>query len=77
MPVDFERLRIFVGQDAQLGILLNRAHQVDKIAVGAFHPRRERSHLRRQRRIRQPRADRFRHVQRGRTLGYFLRASIG
>src|SRR5580698_7423086 len=34
MSIDFERLRVTVGQDAQIGIFLQRPGKVDEIAVG-------------------------------------------
>ena len=33
MPVDLERFRIFLGQDAQVGVVFERAGEVDQIAV--------------------------------------------
>ena len=66
MPVNFQRLGIFVGQQAKIGIFLQRPGQVDEIAVG----------FRRQRRIRQPRTDRLRNIERSRALGNFLHAPI-
>ncbi len=33
MPVDFERLRVAVGQDAEVGIFFERTGEVDQIAI--------------------------------------------
>ena len=67
MPVNLERLGIFLVQQAQVGIFFQRTSQVDEIAVS----------LRHQRRIRQTRADGLGNVERSRALGNFLHAPIG
>src|SRR5436309_4194019 len=67
VPVNLERLRIFVRKQAQVGVFFERPSQVDQIAIG----------LCRQRRIRQPRADRPRNVERGRAFGNFFGAPVG
>jgi hypothetical protein len=56
MPVNFQRLGIFLGQEAKIGIFFERTGKVDQIAVGFGG----------QSRIRQPRADGFRNIERGR-----------
>src|SRR5271166_4083939 len=66
MPVNFQRLRIFVGQKAKVSIFLQRPGKVDEIAVS----------LGRQGRIRQPRADGLRNIERSRALGNILNAPI-
>src|SRR5579863_1906559 len=66
MPVNFQGLGILVGKDAEGRIFFERAGQIDEIAVG----------FRSQRRIRQPWADRLRNIERRRTLGNVLYASI-
>ena len=67
VAVDREGIRITVGQDAQLGVGVERASQVDQVAVG----------LGRQRSLGQPRADGFRDVQRGGAFRNLLGAAIG
>ena len=66
MPVNLQRLGISIGQQAKVGIFLQRPGQVDEIAVG----------FGRQRRIRQPWTDRLRNLERSRTLGNFLHAPV-
>ena len=39
MPVNFKRLRIAFVQQAKIGVFLQRAGNVDKIAVGFGHKR--------------------------------------
>src|SRR5437868_8938072 len=67
MPVNLQRLRILVRKQAQVGVLLEGAGQVNKIAIGLCG----------QRRIRQPRTDRFGNIERGGALGNFLGAPVG
>src|SRR6266576_604206 len=67
MSIDFERLGISIGEQAQISVFFERPSQVDQIAVG----------LRRKRSIRQPRTDRLRNVERGRAFGNFFGAPIG
>jgi len=33
MPIDFERLRIAVGEDAKVGVFVERAREVDQVTV--------------------------------------------
>src|SRR5579864_9141874 len=66
MPVNLKRLRISLFEQPQVGIFFQRTSQVDEVAVG----------FRRQRRIRQPRANRLRNIERSRTLGNFLHAPV-
>ena len=65
MPVNFQRLRIFLRQQAEIGIRFQRLGEIDQrgagalarlIAVGRYFGN--------QRRIRQPRADRLRNIER-------------
>src|ERR1035441_739439 len=63
---NLKRLRISVLQKAKIGILFQRAGEIDEIAVG----------FRRQSRIRQPRANRLRNLQCSRAFGNFLHAPI-
>ena len=67
MTINFERLGIFVGQDAQICIFLQRTSEVNEIAVvfcgeGG---------------VRQSRADGLGDLKRGRATRNFLHAPIG
>src|SRR5712671_1545853 len=66
MPVNFQRLWILVGKQAEIGIFLQRLGEIDQVAVT----------FRYQRGIRQPRADGLGNVKRGRALGNFLHTPI-
>src|ERR1700737_2300603 len=59
MPVNFECLRIAIGQEAKLGVFLERTGKVDEIAISFGH----------QRGIGQTLANRFGDLERGRSLG--------
>jgi hypothetical protein len=37
MPVNFQRLRIAIGQQSEIGVVLERPGEVDEIAVGFGH----------------------------------------
>ncbi len=67
MAEDFERLGIFLGQDAEVGVFLERTGEVDEIAVG----------LGDQRGIGQARADGLRDIERGRAFGNVFGAPVG
>ena len=66
MPINSQRLRIFVGEDAQLGVFLQRTGEIDQVAIS----------FGRNRRIRQPRTDRLGDIERSRALRHFLIAPI-
>src|SRR5271166_4178982 len=66
MPVDFERLGIFLVQKTEIGVFFERTGEVDEIAVSLGH----------QSRIRQPRADGLCNVESGRAFGNIFHASI-
>jgi hypothetical protein len=66
MPVNLQRLGILLGQKLKIGVTLEWLRQIDQIAISPG----------RQRRIRQPRTDRLRHLQRRRTLRDFLHTPI-
>ena len=66
MPIHFQRLRIFFGQDAEAGVFFQRLGQVNEIAISLSH----------QSRIRQPRADGFGNLERGRPFRNFFFAPI-
>ena len=67
MPVNFERLGIAIGQQAKIGVFLQRPGDVDEIAVSFGH----------QRGVGQALANGFRDIERGRPLGDFFHASVG
>ena len=67
VPVNLERLGIFLGQDAKVGIFFERPREIDEIAVG----------LGRKRSVRQPLADGLGNIERSRALGNFLDAPVG
>ena len=67
VPVDFQRLRILIRKQSQIGVFIERSSQVDQIAIS----------LRRQRRIRQPRADGLGNIERSGAFGDFLGAPVG
>src|SRR5207249_736665 len=67
VPVNFQRLRILVSQNAEFGVPLQGAGQINKIPIV----------LGGERRIRQPRTNRLCNIERGRALGNFLHAPIG
>ena len=55
MPIHLKRFRILLGDDAEVGILLQRPGQINQIAIG----------LRGQSCVRQARTDRFGYIERG------------
>ena len=67
MPVDFERLGIFLGEDAQVGVVVERAGEVDQIAV----------RLGGQGGVGQARADGLGNVERGGAFREFFAAAVG
>src|SRR5580704_18416006 len=66
MPVNLQRLRIFVSQKAKVGIFFQRTGEVNEVAIGFGC----------QSGICQPRADGLRNVERSRPLGNILHAPI-
>ena len=66
VPVDLQRLRIALGEDAQVGVLVERPGQVNEVAIG----------LGDERRVSETRADGFRHVQWSGAFGNVFRASV-
>ena len=67
VAVDFQRLLVFLGQDAKLSILLERPLQLHQIAVDLGY----------QRGGGQPRAQRAGYLQRGGALRVFLPLAVG
>src|ERR1700746_1091907 len=66
VPIDFERLRILLGNEPEGGIARQRLGEVDQISVS----------LRDERGISQTRADLLGNLERSRALGYFFLASV-
>ena len=67
MPVNFERLGIAIGQQAKVGVFLQRPGNVDEVAVG----------LGDKRGIGQALADGFGDIECGRPFGNFFHAPVG
>ena len=59
MPVNFQRLRVTIGQDAKIGVFLQRASEIDEVAVG----------FRDKRSVRQSLADGLGDIKRTAALG--------
>ena len=66
MTINFESFGISVSKQTKLGILFQRLRKINQISVS----------LRRESRIGQPRTDRFRDIECGRTRRNFLNAPI-
>ncbi len=66
VPVDLQRLRIALGKDAEVGILVERPGQVNEVAVGLGDDRC----------VGETRADGFRHVQWSGAFRNVFRASV-
>ncbi len=67
MAEDFERLGIFLGQDTQIGVFLERPSQVDEIPVGFGD----------EGGIGQPLTDGFGDIERGGAFGNVFGAPVG
>ncbi len=67
MPIDFERLRVAVGEDAQVGVFVERPGEVDQVAIG----------LGGESGVGQTRADGLGNVERSGALREFLGAAVG
>ena len=67
VAVDFERLGIFLGDDAEVGVGVEGTSEVDQVAVG----------LGGEGGVGQTRADGLGNVERGGALGEFFAAAVG
>ena len=67
MPIDFERLGIALGQDAQVGVFFQRPGEIDEIAVSLCS----------ERGVGEPLANRLGDVERSATFRNVLHAPVG
>src|ERR1700681_3851224 len=67
MAIDFQSLGIAILEQAEVSVFFQRLGEVDEVAVGFGD----------ESGIRQPRACRFRNVERSRAFGNFLHAPVG
>src|SRR4029077_7560185 len=67
VPINFQRFRVSVGKDAQVGVFLERAREVDQVTVS----------LRDESGVGKTRADGLSDIKRGGALREFLTAAVG